>query len=56
MNNKLLQIKRNLNLKGIDNSVIMVHEKIYYQIRLEKLNSPLFNIALLMVNDNYYRV
>jgi len=47
MNDKLLQVKRNLNLKGNDNSVITVHVKIYDQTRLKKLNSPLFNIALI---------
>jgi len=48
--NKLLQVKSNLHLKGINNSVIKIYGKI--QIILEKLEGHWFDISLLVVDDN----
>nr|XP_012147359.1 PREDICTED: uncharacterized protein LOC105663389 [Megachile rotundata] len=51
-NNKLLRVRDNLNLKGVNNSVISVYGKIHDQIQLEKLKGQWFDITLLVVDDN----
>lgn len=51
-NNKLLQNRENLNLKGINNSAIVTYGKICDQICLEKLTDQWFDVTLLVVDDN----
>ncbi|XP_076385878.1 uncharacterized protein LOC143264115 [Megachile rotundata] len=49
---KLLRVRDDLNLKGINNSSLTVYGKICDQIQLEKLEDQWFDITLLVVNDD----
>ncbi|CAL1672464.1 unnamed protein product [Lasius platythorax] len=51
-NYKLLQIRENLHLKGINNSKIITHGKVHDQICLENLKDQWFDIVLLVVDDS----
>ncbi|XP_039303958.1 uncharacterized protein LOC120357509 [Solenopsis invicta] len=50
--NKLLRVKENLNLKGVNNSVIEFCGKIHDQLCLEKLAGHWFDVALFVVKDS----
>ncbi|NEV49186.1 hypothetical protein EUZ93_01520 [Wolbachia pipientis] len=51
-NCRLLRVKENLNLKGLNNTVISVYGKIFDQISLLKLSEQWFDICLLVVDDD----
>lgn len=51
-NDKLLAVKENLRLKGVNDTKISVRGKVYEQITLDKLPEHWFDIALLVVNDH----
>lgn len=48
---KLFKVKENLNLRGINDSMINIKGKLYEQIILDEIPEEIFDIKLLVVSD-----